>query len=87
MPNQPKQDPATVVYQIVVHGTAQELKELLQSGLVNPNIRNEDLKTPLMFAAENGRTDMMGILIESGASLNLQDVYGKGWYAFAISIF
>lgn len=65
------------IFEIISHGTVAELKEVLQMEGCDANIRNEDLKTPLMIAAENGKCDMMVALLENGAKVNLQDVFGE----------
>ena len=67
------------VFEIISHGTVAELKVVMQMEGCDPNIRNEDLRTPLMIAAENGKCDMMAVLIENGARVNLQDVFGRNF--------
>lgn len=65
----------TSIFEVLAHGSMTELKDVLHDHC-DPNIRNADLRTPLMIAAENGKCDMMAALIENGAKLNLQDIYG-----------
>jgi ankyrin repeat protein len=52
-----------------------KVRELLAKG-VNPNVRDEDLRTPLHQAVLGSSVGMVGLLIESRADLNAKDSHG-----------
>jgi uncharacterized protein len=57
------------------HGSAEALevaKMLLDLGL-DPNSQNRDQRTPLMGAAHKGRNNMIQLLVDRGAKLDLRD--------------
>lgn len=64
------------LFQVISHGSNEELKELLSMGTVDLNARNKEAKTPLMVAAMNNDRDKVKLLIASGADLDLQDDLG-----------
>ena len=52
-----------------------KVRELLARG-ANPNVRDEDQRTPLHQAVLGSSVGLAGLLIESGADLNAQDSHG-----------
>lgn len=54
-----------------------ELAELLLSFRANPDISNMDSGTPLQNAVANGQVEMVGLLIQYGASVDLTDNSGS----------
>jgi len=52
-----------------------KVRELLAKG-VNPNVRDEDLRTPLHQAVLGSSVGLVGLLIESRADLNAKDNHG-----------
>lgn len=40
----------------------------------------QNMKTPLIVAAELNRSEMMKVLMEHGADVNLQDIFGKSMW-------
>jgi ankyrin repeat protein len=72
----PIKDAFKAICDIVVHGTTCDLRNLLEKEGIDPNILNDEMKTPLMIAAENNLLDMMKTLLDLGAQLNLQDIFG-----------
>lgn len=52
-----------------------KVRELLAKG-ANPNVRDEDLRTPLHQAVLGNSVGLLGLLIESGADLNAKDTHG-----------
>lgn len=55
------------------------------SGSINIDTLDEDGRTPLMYAAFNGHTDIARILIEKGADVNLTDPNKRTALMFASS--
>ena len=53
-------------------GDLLRVKELLSEG-INPNSKDKTGKTPLHYAASNGRTEIITALIEAGAKINELD--------------
>ena len=41
-------------------------------------INVQNMKTPLIIASELNRVEMMRMLMDHGADINLQDIFGKG---------
>jgi hypothetical protein len=56
-------------------GDTMEVRALLEKG-ADVNYRGEDLRTPLMEAAYNGRRRISEILLDAGADRTLRDAYG-----------
>lgn len=52
-----------------------KVRELLAKG-VNPNVRDEELRTPLHQAVLGSSLGLVGLLIESHADLNAKDSHG-----------
>ncbi|XP_014344246.1 ankyrin repeat, SAM and basic leucine zipper domain-containing protein 1 [Latimeria chalumnae] len=50
--------------------------ELLLSRNANPNVANSQQMTPLMFAARDGRTQVVILFVAHGAEVNAQDLKG-----------
>jgi ankyrin repeat protein len=51
------------------------VRNLLARG-ANPNVRDEELRTPLHQAVLGGSVGLVGLLIESGANVNAKDNHG-----------
>ena len=51
------------------------VRELLAQG-ANPNVRDEDMRTPLHQAVLGNSVGLVGLLIEAGADLNAKDEQG-----------
>ena len=58
------------------HDDVSFLEELIDAG-ADPNAPDEDGKTALMSAAENGHVSKVRFLLENGASVNARDKSGK----------
>ena len=52
-----------------------QVRELLAQG-ANPNVRDEDMRTPLHQAVLGNSVGLVGLLIEAGADLNAKDAQG-----------
>jgi uncharacterized protein len=52
-----------------------QVRELLAQG-ANPNVRDEDMRTPLHQAVLGSSVGLVGLLIEAGADLNAKDSQG-----------
>jgi ankyrin repeat protein len=52
-----------------------QVRELLAKG-ANPNVRDEDLRTPLHQAVLGNSVGLVGLLIEAGAELDAKDAHG-----------
>jgi len=60
----------------VTNGHVDVLRLLLESG-ANANIRGQTYqRTPIFMAGEAGNEEMVALLIQHGAKLNLIDQYG-----------
>lgn len=59
-----------------------KVRELLAQG-ANPNVRDEDQRTPLHQAVLGSSVGLVGLLIESGADLNAKDSQGFSPLHFA----
>jgi len=60
----------------VTNGHMDMLRLLLESG-ANANIRGQTYqRTPIFMAGESGNEEMVSLLIQYGAKLNLTDQYG-----------
>ena len=58
----------------LVNGAARHVRYYLKTGLVNPNIRDETGKTPLMVAAAfNKSPAVCAVLIKAGADVTAKD--------------
>ena len=71
-------------------GRVRQIKNMIQQGNVNVDVRNTNSEidelglTPLMLAARNGHLQVVKLLVDAKADLNLKDEYGRT--ALVISI-
>jgi ankyrin repeat protein len=63
--------------EIIHEGSPSELKEFIETNSINVNMRNNYLRTPLMIATEKNKLEMMQLLIDYGALLNAEDLFGE----------
>ena len=61
-----------VTYEHSPEESVEAMRLLLDLGL-DPNSQNRDLRTPLMGAAHKGRTEMIQLLVDRGAKLDMRD--------------
>ncbi len=75
---------------LLQYAVSQDLAEITQLLLAEPGVKDEiDLQdeegcTPLHHAAENNRSDLIGILLAAGANPNIIDKEGKTALTYAI---
>lgn len=65
-------------------GNAADVQATLQSG-GDVNARDAEGKTPLMWAAGLGRTDLVNTLLEKGADVNAQDKFGRTAMSYVLA--
>jgi N-sulfoglucosamine sulfohydrolase len=63
-------------FEKAMNGEEAEVMKLLTGG-IDVNIKDEDGRTALMYAAYNGHASLMEKLIAKGAQVNLRDNYGR----------
>eukprot|EP00501_MAST-03F_sp_TOSAG23-6_P000745 GSMAST32.ASY1.ANO1.773.1 assembled CDS len=66
------------------NGCFEVVKLILKSEPFAVNIPNDLGKTALMYAASNGRCDLMEVLIDAGADINAKDSHGMTPLVYAI---
>jgi ankyrin repeat protein len=69
--------PFLTMAEIIHEGSPSELKEFIETNSINVNMRNNYLRTPLMIATEKNKLEMMQLLIDYGALLNAEDLFGE----------
>jgi ankyrin repeat protein len=75
-----------ITYAIVENSfNGREVIRALLKAKASVNVRSEDGRTPLMFAAQNGKNEHFGDLIAAGADLNAKD--DDGWTALMYAAF
>ena len=73
----------SLLHYAAVNGHHEALKNLLKSGL-EPDLRNAEGATPLILAAERGRTACVDVLLSSGAKIRTLDKYEGNALHYAI---
>lgn len=68
--------PDISIHEAALNGKLSDVTQLLERG-TDPNLKDEEGRTPLMYAAFNGYTEIMQKLIEKGALVDLRDAYGR----------
>jgi ankyrin repeat protein len=61
-----------------------EVRLLLQQG-ADPDARDEEYQTPLLYAASDRNRDLVRVLLEAGADPNLRDQ--DGWAALDVAVY
>ena len=64
---------ADSLFDAVVTGDLAEVKRLVVSCGVDPNVKDNDGRTPLHRAAKRGHVDIVKLLLEHGANPNIQE--------------
>jgi len=65
-----------------MNGHSKVVELLIKHG-ANVNTLDNDAKSPLFYAARNGKLDVMILLVGAGAIIDLKSVDGKKWEAEA----
>ena len=73
----------SLLHYAAVNGHHETVKNLLKSGL-EPDLRNAEEATPLILAAERGRTACVDVLLSSGARIGTLDKYEGNALHYAI---
>ena len=63
--------------QAVLDNKINEVKKLLKDKSVDINEQDIENNTPLMYACEEGKKDIVKLLVEADADLNIQNSYGE----------
>ncbi|TKZ33906.1 ankyrin repeat domain-containing protein [Brachyspira catarrhinii] len=66
-----------------LYGDIRKIKEFLNSG-VNINSKDFSNRTPLMYAAEDGATEILDYLLKNGANINEIDIRGESALIIAL---
>ena len=66
-----------------LYGDIKKIKEFLNSG-VNINSKDFSNRTPLMYAAEDGATEILSYLLKNGANINEIDIRGESALIIAL---
>ena len=61
----------------VLNKDIDEVNKLLNDKSVDINEQDDEKNTPLMYACEEGMEDIVKLLVENGANINLQGEYGE----------
>merc|ERR1711871_752881 len=67
----------TEAWNIVDHGSLDDLKEFLEENEEHVFLRSEDGRGPLFWAYEYGREEMISLLLEKGAESDSGDKFGN----------
>jgi protein disulfide-isomerase A1 len=67
----------TEAWNIVDHGSLEDLKEFLDENEEHAYLRSEDGRGPLFWAHEYGKQDMITLLLERGAESSSEDKFGN----------
>lgn len=66
----------TCLHWAVLHGDSETTTLILQQGRVNPNAADAQGETPLLLAARRGYKDLLQLLLEMGAAVDLCNAAG-----------
>lgn len=64
-------------------GRVSRIRRLLSSGIINIHERDQNQNTPLHIAADQENFEIVKVLVENGANVNLQNIYGETPYYLA----
>lgn len=73
----------TALINWVAIGAFDKVKQGLQELNWDPNVRNEDGVTPAHKAAERNELKMLKLLVDAGARLDIQDIFGTSPLEYA----
>nr|XP_004226997.1 ankyrin repeat domain-containing protein 66-like [Ciona intestinalis] len=76
-------DGRTPLFWAVIIGNVQCARMLLQAG-ANPTILNNDYKSVAHFAAENGRYDLLKMVVDYGCDVTVVDKFGDSAIDYAL---
>ena len=68
-------DNSSNIHTACLYGDLRKIREFLNSG-ININSKDFGNKTPLMYAAEDGATEIIDYLLKNGANINAKDSFG-----------
>lgn len=72
------------IHEAALNGQSGQVTALLEAG-IDPNLKDPEGRTPLMYASFNGHAEVIKGLVKKGADINLQDNYGRSALMMASS--
>ena len=76
--------PDSMLFNLIDNSNPKGAAELIASGMFNLDAADSSLRTPLMLSAKNGYTDLVTLLIEKGAVIEMIDNNGNTALFYAI---
>lgn len=76
-------DNSSNIHTACLYGDLRKIREFLNSG-ININSKDFGNKTPLMYAAEDGATEIIDYLLKNGANINDIDIRGDSSLIIAL---
>lgn len=76
--------PSISIHEAALNGQSGQVTALLQAG-TDANLKDQEGRTPLMYASFNGHAEVIKRLVEKGADINFQDIYGRSALMMASS--